>query len=95
MDQLTIIMIFLVISIIIAIAIGANDETMSPIYGARILNLKQILILALIFAILGAIVLGQGVAESVGQEILLIDYEYNLSLDNSSLQVAEVFDDCC
>ena len=75
MDQLTIIMIFLVISIIIAIAIGANDETMSPIYGARILNLKQILILALIFAILGAIVLGQGVAESVGQEILLIDYD--------------------
>ncbi|MFX1374841.1 MAG: anion permease [Promethearchaeota archaeon] len=74
MDPTTIITIFLVISILIAIAIGANDETMAPLYGSRILNMKQILILATIFAIFGALILGEGVAKSVGEDILLIDY---------------------
>ena len=75
MAPTVIIMIFLVLSIVIAIAIGANDETMAPLYGSRILNMKQILILAVILAILGATLLGEGVAKSVGNKILLIDYE--------------------
>lgn len=75
MDPTVIIMIFLIMSIVIAIAIGANDETMAPLYGSRILNMKQILILAAIFAITGAILLGEGVAKSVGDKILLIEYE--------------------
>ena len=75
MDTTAIITIFLVISIVIAIAIGANDETMAPLYGSRILNMKQIVILAAAFAILGAVFLGEGVAKSVGGDILLIDYE--------------------
>jgi PiT family inorganic phosphate transporter len=74
MDAAVIIIIFLIISIIVSIGIGANDETMAPLYGSRILNMKQILILASIFAILGAILLGEGVAKSVGGEILLINY---------------------
>lgn len=76
MDVTTIIVIFLVISIIIAIAIGANDETFAPIYGARILTMKQLLILAVIFAIAGAIILGEGVADTVGNGILFIDISY-------------------
>ena len=71
----TIIMIFLLLSIIIAIAIGANDETMAPLYGSRILNMKQILILAAIFAVLGAVILGEGVAKSVGGDILQLNYD--------------------
>ncbi|MFW9879806.1 MAG: inorganic phosphate transporter [Candidatus Thorarchaeota archaeon] len=74
MDPAIIITIFIIISILIAIAIGANDETMAPLYGSRILNMKQILILTTIFAILGALLLGEGVAKSVGEDILLIDY---------------------
>ena len=75
MDPAIIIMLFLVVSVVIAIAIGANDETMAPLYGSRILNMNQILILAAIFAVSGAILLGEGVAKSVGSDILLIDYE--------------------
>jgi phosphate/sulfate permease len=75
MDATLIIIIFLVISIVIAIAIGANDETMAPLYGSRVLKMKQILILAVILAILGAVLLGEGVAKSVGDKILLLDYE--------------------
>ncbi|MHA1191028.1 MAG: inorganic phosphate transporter [Promethearchaeota archaeon] len=70
-----IVIIFLVISIIISFGIGANDETMAPLYGSRILNMKQILILAAIFAIGGALILGEGVSKSVGDKILLLDYE--------------------
>jgi len=70
-----ILIIFLIISVIISFGIGANDETMAPLYGSRILNIKQILILAAIFAIAGAVLLGEGVAKSVGDKILLIDYE--------------------
>ena len=70
-----IVIIFLIISVIISFGIGANDETMSPLYGSRILNMKQILILAAIFAIAGALLLGEGVAKSVGNEILSLNYE--------------------
>ncbi len=70
-----IIIIFLIISVIISFGIGANDETMAPLYGSRILNMKQILILAAIFAIAGALLLGEGVSKSVGDKILLLDYE--------------------
>ena len=70
-----IVIIFLIISIIISFGIGANDETMAPLYGSRILNMKQILILAAIFAIAGAFLLGEGVSKSVGDKILLLDYE--------------------
>ena len=69
-----IIIIFLMISIIISFGIGANDETMAPLYGSRILNMKQILVLAAIFAVTGALFLGEGVAKSVGDKILLLDY---------------------
>ena len=75
MDAAVIIIIFILISIVIAFGIGGNDETMAPLYGSRILNMKQILILAGIFAILGAIILGEGVSKSVGGDILLIDYD--------------------
>jgi len=70
-----ILIIFLIISVLISFGIGANDETMAPLYGSRILNIKQILILAAIFAIAGAVLLGEGVAKSVGDKILLLDYE--------------------
>ncbi len=71
MDPSVVLTIFLLLSILIAIAIGANDETMAPLYGSRILNMKQILIVATIFALLGAVLLGEGVAKSVGGDILL------------------------
>ncbi len=69
-----IIIIFLIISVIISFGIGANDETMAPLYGSRILNMKQILVLAAIFAIGGALLLGEGVSKSVGKDILKLDY---------------------
>jgi PiT family inorganic phosphate transporter len=69
---ITVLVIFIIISIIIAFAIGGNDETFATIYGAKILTMKEVLILATIFAILGAFFLGQAVSETVGNDILYI-----------------------
>jgi len=79
-----ILIIFLVLSIIISFSIGANDETMAPLYGSRILNMKQILVLAAIFAIAGAFLLGEGVSKSVGDKILLLDYN-NPSINQNAV----------
>jgi len=69
--------IFLILSVIIAFSIGANDETFSGIYGSRILNMKQILILAVIFAIAGALILGEAVSKTVGKGIIS-DMSYSI-----------------
>lgn len=62
---------FLIIVIIISFGIGANDETFAGIYGSRILNMKQIMILAAIFGITGALILGEAVSKTVGKGILV------------------------
>jgi PiT family inorganic phosphate transporter len=66
-----ILVVFLVIAIIIAFGIGGNDESFAGIYGSRILNMKQIMILATIFAITGALLLGEAVSKTVGKGILV------------------------
>ena len=66
-----ILVVFLVIAIIIAFGIGGNDETFAGIYGSRILKMKQIMILATIFAITGALILGEAVSKTVGKGILV------------------------
>ena len=67
-----ILMIFVLLSILIAFAIGGNDETFATIYGAKTITMKEVLILATIFAIMGAFFLGQAVSETVGKDILYI-----------------------
>jgi phosphate/sulfate permease len=66
-----ILVVFLVIAIIIAFGIGGNDETFAGVYGSRILNMKHIMILATIFAITGALILGEAVSKTVGKGILV------------------------
>ncbi|MFW9866251.1 MAG: inorganic phosphate transporter [Candidatus Thorarchaeota archaeon] len=67
--------IFLIIAIVIAFGIGANDETFAGIYGSKILSMKFILILATIFAITGALSLGEAVSKTVGKGILQVNLD--------------------
>ncbi|MFO8017633.1 MAG: anion permease [Promethearchaeia archaeon] len=70
MDFSLIIIIFFILSLIIAFAIGANDESFATVYGSRTLTMKQLLVLTTILAIAGAFILGEAVSETVGKEIL-------------------------
>lgn len=69
---ISILLVFLLISILISFAIGGNDETFATIYGAKTLKMKEVLVLAVIFAIMGAFFLGRAVSETVGKNILYI-----------------------
>ena len=80
MAILYIIIIFLIISIIISFGIGANDETMATLYGSKTLSMKELLILATIFAILGAVLLGNAVSETVGKDLLSFDVTNSIVL---------------
>jgi PiT family inorganic phosphate transporter len=80
MALLYIVIIFLIISIIISFGIGANDETMATLYGSKTLSMKELLILATIFAILGATLLGNNVSETVGKDLLAIEVTNSIVL---------------
>lgn len=72
MELIPILVVFLLISVLISFAIGGNDETFATIYGAKTITMKEVLILATIFAIMGAFFLGRAVSETVGNNILYI-----------------------
>ncbi|TXT60603.1 MAG: Sulfate permease CysP [Promethearchaeota archaeon] len=71
--ELSILLTFIIISILISFAIGSNDETFATVKGAKILYMKEILILATVLAIAGAFFLGRNVSETVGKDLLSID----------------------
>jgi phosphate/sulfate permease len=80
MNGMIIIIIFVIISIFISFAIGANDETFSTVYGSRTLLMKEILIVATVLALLGAFILGRGVSETVGKDLLTFEVSYPIVL---------------
>lgn len=70
MNGMIIIIIFVIISIFISFAIGANDETFSTVHGSRTLMMREILVISTVLALLGAFILGRGVSETVGKDLL-------------------------
>ena len=75
MEFTILIIIFLILAMLIAVGIGANDETFSVVNGSKILTMRQVLIFAVILAIAGALLLGEGVAKTVGGSILASDFD--------------------
>ncbi len=60
----------LVIASFAAFAIGANDNTMASIVGAKVLRAKSAIILGGTLFIIGAVVLGQGVSSTLGANMV-------------------------
>ncbi|MCJ7651268.1 MAG: anion permease [Candidatus Lokiarchaeota archaeon] len=75
-----IIILFVVISIIISFGIGANDETMATLYGSKTLKMKELLILATILSILGAVLLGSAVSKTIGENLFSFEIDYSMVL---------------
>ncbi|MFW9910754.1 MAG: inorganic phosphate transporter [Candidatus Thorarchaeota archaeon] len=69
MDPL-LLLVVLVIGFIVAFAIGGNDEAMSPAVGARIFSLNAAVVLGGLLSVAGALVLGRGVSEKVGSDLV-------------------------
>jgi len=69
-----------IISIIISFGIGANDETMATLYGSKTIKMKELLILATILSILGAILLGSAVSKTIGENLFSFEIDYSMVL---------------
>ncbi|MFX1299312.1 MAG: inorganic phosphate transporter [Promethearchaeota archaeon] len=64
------IIVLLIIASIVAFAIGSNDSTMAAVVGAKVLSLRNAVILSGILLIIGAVVLGQGVSNTIGSNMV-------------------------
>jgi phosphate/sulfate permease len=64
----------LLMAAIVAIAIGANDNTMASIVGARVLTLNAAVLLCGCLHIIGAQLLGGGVSETLGANIVITPF---------------------
>ncbi|MFW9831995.1 MAG: inorganic phosphate transporter [Candidatus Thorarchaeota archaeon] len=62
----------LILVFVVAISIGANDETMASVVGAKVLTLNAALLLGAFLQIIGAQLLGIDVSTTIGEDMVLI-----------------------
>lgn len=74
------VILLIVLVFIVAIAIGANDETMASIVGAKVLVLNAAILLGAFLQVIGAQLLGLGVSETIGQDMVIIDLPLDIVL---------------
>ncbi|MFX0115382.1 MAG: anion permease [Candidatus Hodarchaeota archaeon] len=65
-----VLIVVIVLLLVVAFAIGSNDEAMAPVVGAGIMSLSVAVFLGGFLSALGAILLGQGVSETVGSDLI-------------------------
>ena len=57
------------VSMLLAIAIGANDETFAPVTGAKLISVNKAVFLGAVVLTIGAVTIGFGVAKEVGTKL--------------------------
>ncbi len=72
------IVVLLSLASVVAIAIGANDNTMASLVGAKVLTLRSAVILGSILLVIGALVLGRGVSTTIGADMVIQPLPVNL-----------------
>ena len=65
-DLLVAILFLIVLVFIVAIAIGANDETVASVVGAKVMTLNAAILLGGFLVVIGAQLLGVGVSKTIG-----------------------------
>lgn len=68
--DVTLLLLILLVGFIVAFAIGGNDEAMAPAVGARVFTITVAVVVGGIGSIIGAVILGRGVSEKVGSEMV-------------------------
>ena len=69
-----------VLVFIVAVAVGANDETMASVVGAKVLRLNVAILLGACLQIIGAQLLGVGVTETIGQDMVVVPFTLDIVL---------------
>ncbi len=73
LELLIAVILLIVLVFIVAIAIGANDETMASVVGAKIVTLNAAIILGAFLQIIGSQLLGVDVSKTIGSEMVHIE----------------------
>ncbi len=68
------------IGFFVAFAIGSNDETMSPAVGAGIFTVGMAVTLGALINIIGAVLLGKGVSEKVGKDLITSSHQLDVAM---------------
>ena len=78
------VVVLIILASFVAFAIGANDNTMASLVGAKVLSLRKATILGSILLMIGAVVLGHGVSTTIGANMvtqpLSVDLVFVISL---------------
>jgi PiT family inorganic phosphate transporter len=77
---LLIVIVLLVLGFIVAFAIGANDETVSTVVGARVLTINSALLLGAVLQLIGAQLLGPGCSKTIGADMVLTPFSLDIVL---------------
>jgi len=77
---LPLLMVLLLVAWVVAVAIGANDETMASVVGAKALTLNGAILLGGCLQIIGAQLLGRGVSETIGEDLVFTPFPIDVVL---------------
>ncbi|MFX0078646.1 MAG: inorganic phosphate transporter [Candidatus Hermodarchaeota archaeon] len=73
LELLIAVILLIVLVFIVSIAIGANDETMASVVGAKIVTLNVAILLGAFLQIIGAQLLGVDVSKTIGADMVNIE----------------------
>ncbi|MHA1399679.1 MAG: inorganic phosphate transporter [Candidatus Heimdallarchaeaceae archaeon] len=76
--MIPIIIILLILMVILAFGIGANDETMATVVGSRALKVKHAIFLGAGLVFLGVVFLSANVGKTIGANLLSEKVDYNI-----------------
>ena len=68
----------LVLMVLLAFGIGANDETMATLVGSRAIKFKYAIILGSVLVFVGVLFLSASVGKTIGANLLGSEVEYNI-----------------
>ncbi len=72
-DPTFLLVLLLILSFVIAFGIGGNDEALAPVVGSGAVKMKWVLLIGIVVNILGAVLLGSEVSETIGDGLLNTD----------------------
>ncbi len=76
----SIFIVIIVVSILLAFAIGANDETFASVVGVKRLSVRTAVVVGAIIALIGGVFLSKNVGETLRDDISDLDMTSNLVL---------------
>lgn len=87
MDPTLLLIVLLTVSVIVAFGIGTNNESLAPLVSSGAFKMKYVLYLGVLVSILGSLLFGSAVSETIGTGLLNVGEIGMAKLENLVLAV--------